>query len=386
MKINSTIYLDHQATTPVDPRVFEKMQPYFCHQFGNPHSSEHFLGWQAAKAELVARTSVAGLICADPDEVVFTSGATEANNLAIMGLARKSKGQRKRILVSSIEHKSVIESAMSLKRNYGFIVEEIPVDNKGIIDIEFLKRSINESVLLISIMAVNNEIGSIQPISEIGKIALSIGAIFHCDASQAPCAIDLDVVRQHIDLLSLSSHKIYGPKGVGILFVRRELHNKIEPLIYGGGQQNGLRAGTVPVPLCVGMGAAVDLLKLPESQEERHRLRRLRGRFVDGLQSVGWPIRQNGPELNYCHPGNINIRFEGFSAHDVLSVLQPGLAASTGSACNSNFVQSSHVLKSIGLTDDECLSSIRFSLGRFTTEEDTDEAILLISKALSVLS
>jgi len=375
MKIDDTIYLDYQASTPVDPLVLDEMMPYFLSQYGNPHSSEHIFGWQAAEAVDKAKTKIAYLIGADSDEIVFTSGATESNNLALFGLADKRQSKRNRILVSSIEHKSVLAVTDKLRMKYGIECLKVPVNNEGIVDLNFISDNLDDSVLAISIISVNNEIGTIQPLAEIGLLAKNYGALFHCDAAQAPCAVDIDVFDMNVDLLSMSAHKIYGPKGIGALYVRREHIHKVEPQIVGGGQQNNLRSGTLPVPLCVGFGKATELISGNYAALERKRIAALRDRFVDNLIKLNWQICSNGPKSCIRHPGNANLRFEGFSSYDILSALQPKVAASSGSACTSGTTEPSYVLQAIGLTDDEASSSIRFSFGRFTTDEKVDEAL-----------
>lgn len=385
MNINSTIYLDYQATTPVDSIVLESMVPYFSTQFGNPHSSEHILGWQAASAIDAAKCSIANLIGADSDEIVFTSGATESNNLALFGLVGRHQGKRNRILLSPIEHKSVLAVARELHNKFNIECITIPVSHEGLVDIDFIADNLNDSVLAVSIIGVNNEIGTIQPLEDIGALARRHGAVFHCDGAQAPCALDLDVFSMNIDLLSLSAHKIYGPKGIGILYVKRDLANKIEPQIFGGGQQNNIRPGTLPVPLCAGFGKAADLISGESAKHERNQIRALRDRFVDTLTKMNCQIHSNGPNNCIRHPGNSNLRFDGFSASDILSALQPNVAASSGSACTSGTTESSYVLRSIGLSDDMASSSIRFSFGRFTTEEDVDKALHCINNILLIL-
>lgn len=379
MKIGNTIYLDYQATTPVDPLVIESMLPFFVNKFGNPHSSEHFLGWHAAESVDKARGKVAGLIGADADEIIFTSGATESNNLALFGLAGRRQGKRNKLLLSPIEHKSVLAVASELHYKHGIECVTIPVNHDGLVDLNFIYDNTNDTVLAISIIGVNNEIGTIQPLMDIGALAKKHGALFHCDAVQAPCAIDLDVFEMNIDLLSLSAHKIYGPMGIGALYVNREHVHKIEPQIFGGGQQNNIRSGTLPVPLCVGFGKAVELIG--GNYTERIRIAALRDRFVDALIERGWQIQNNGPDSHIRHPGNANLRFQGFTAHDILLTLQPKVAASSGSACTSGTSEPSSVLRAIGLSDDEANSSIRFSFGRFTTVEDVDEALMYIDEA-----
>ncbi len=387
MLIGQTIYLDHQATTPVDSSVLSAMTPYFGDSFGNPHSVDHSIGWRAAQAVDEAANRVACLIGADSDEIVFTSGATEANNLALLGLGtRASGGKRQRILVSAIEHRSVLAVGRILQERLGYRIESLPVDAEGFVDVEKLQDTLSEDVLVVSIMAVNNEIGTVQNIHGISEMVRNSGAFFHCDAAQAPCAIDLTNFFQLVDLLSLSGHKMYGPQGIGALFIRRDLQDRIEPLVYGGGQQRNLRSGTMPVPLCVGMGAAAARFQSRASERERALLSRRRDLFVTKLMELQYDILLNGPESVCRHPGNANIRFNGFNAHDILGSLQPRLAASTGSACTSGIPESSHVLRAIGLSDDEATSSIRFSLGQDTTEFCIDEAVTLIHEGLTRLA
>lgn len=387
MRIGKTIYLDHQATTPVDGRILAKMALYFTDSFGNPHSSDHSLGWESARAVENAAASLARLIGADADEITFTSGATESNNLALLGLGRRAAGgRRRRIVVSAIEHKCVLAVGRVLEEQYGFAVERIPVDHEGFVEFSALEEAMGDDVLAVSIMAVNNEIGTIQDIEKISELVRRHGAVFHCDAAQAPLTQSMDSLAAHTDTLSLSGHKMYGPKGVGIIYVSRGLQGQIEPLIYGGGQQNGLRSGTVPVPLCVGMGAAADMLASEDAEEKRAQLCRRRDAFVEQLNRFRWSIAVNGPEGQARHPGNANIRFVGFSAHDILSALQPHLAASTGSACTSGITEPSHVLKAIGLKGDEAEASVRFSLGFGTSDEDIEEAVGLIEDVLARLA
>ena len=376
-----TIYADYQATTPLDPRVAEQMAPYWREEFGNPHSNDHVIGWKAAEAVRMAATSVAGLVGADPDEVVFTSGATEANNLALLGLARRACSDRRRILVSAIEHKCVLAAARSLAEREGLSVETIPVDGEGFVNLNALEAMVDEEVLVVSVMAVNNEIGTIQDIEGISKALLPHGVLFHCDAAQAPCAMDMTSLTSHADLISLSGHKVYGPKGIGALYIRRDVQGRIEPIIYGGGQQAGLRSGTVPTPLCVGMAAAVDILRSPEGPEERKRVAGQRDSFVRLLQESFPSVTVNGPTGERRHPGNANLRFDGLVAQDILGSLQPYLAASTGAACTSGIPEPSHVLCALGLSALESESSIRFSFGRFTTDADVEEAARLITES-----
>ena len=387
MKIGQTIYLDHQATTPLDGRVLSEMAPYHGESFGNPHSSDHSFGWQAARAVEEAAARVARLIGADPDEVFFTSGATESNNMALLGLGRRAVGgSRRRILVSAIEHKCVLASARALEEWYAFTVEQIPVDRQGRVKLAALEDMLGEDVLAVSVMAVNNEVGTIQDIETISGRVRRHGIVFHCDAAQAPMAMPIDALAPHTDLLSLSGHKMYGPKGIGIAFIARALQDRIEPLIYGGAQQGGLRSGTLPVPLCVGMGVASQLINSEEGQAKREELRSRRDAFVRFLRGLSWPIGSIGPGGEARHPGNASICFRGFSAHEILGALQPRLAASTGSACTSGIPEPSHVLQAIGLNGDDAEATVRFSLGFGTTDEDVEHAVALIEEVLAKLS
>ena len=377
-----TIYADYQATTPVDPRVLEKMAPYWNELFGNPHSSDHVVGWRSAEAVRDAASSVGALIGADPDEIVFTSGATEANNLALLGLARRAPTERRRILVSAIEHKCVLAAARSLEEREGFKVETIPVDGEGFVDLEALAAMVDETVLVASVMAVNNEIGTIQDLPRIATLLRGQDVLFHCDAAQAPCAMDVGDLALHADLISLSGHKVYGPQGIGALYVRRDIQERVEPIIYGGGQQGGLRSGTVPVPLCVGMAAAAEIVRTPEGVQERRRVAQQRDTFVGTLQAGPFQMAINGPVGDWRHPGNANLRFDGLSAQDILTELQPSVAASTGAACTSGIPEPSHVLRALGLSAEQADFSIRFSFGRFTTAEEVRDVARIVIETL----
>ena len=327
------------------------------------------------------------LIGADASEVFFTSGATESNNLALLGLGRRAaSGKRHRILLSAIEHKCVLAAGRVLQEQNGYALGLIPVDHEGFVDLSALEGALDDDVLAVSIMAVNNEIGTIQDMEKISGMVRNHGAVLHCDAAQAPISLNIENLSRYADMLSLSAHKMYGPKGIGIIFISHELQDQIEPLIYGGGQQNGLRPGTVPVPLCVGIGAAADLLAGDDAEIKRSQLRRRRDAFIERLNHLAWPVKVNGPEGLRRHAGNANVCFSGFSAQDILSTLQPRLAASTGSACTSGIPEPSHVLRAVGLGGDEAESSIRFSLGFGTSDEDIEQAVGLIDEALSRLS
>ncbi len=363
------------------------MSPYFTESFGNPHSADHVLGWESSQIVEAAAVTIGESIGADGDEIIFTSGATEANNLALLGLGRRATGgRRRRVLVAETEHKCVLAASRVLQGQCAYDVQSLSVDAQGFVDLSVLEDQLSEDVLLVSIAAVNNEIGTIQNLSAISDLVRASGALLHCDGAQAPCAIDMSPIATLADLLSLSAHKIYGPKGIGALYVRRDLQAHIEPLIYGGGQQGNLRSGTVPVPLCVGMAEAVRLFNSAHSQNEREELRERTARFIGQVQDLPWQVHLNGPENSRRHPGNANLRFDGFEAEDILRVLQPQLAASTGSACTSGIPEPSHVLRAIHLTGDQANSSIRFSLGRETTDDDVEIAAALIRDALGQLS
>lgn len=360
------------------------MQPYWAELHGNPHSSEHSTGWSANKAVELARSQVADLIGVDSDEVIFTSGATEANNLAIKGfiIADDKKRRRNKILVSATEHKCVLESAAYVARTYGYSLLEIPVDGAGYVDPEILREMLTEDVLLVSVALVNNEIGTIQNIKIIADLCRKVDAIFHSDFAQAPSAVDLSNYVDLADSVSLSGHKFGGPMGIGALYVSRELRNDLKPLFHGGGQESGFRAGTLALPLCVGMGSAAEFAASDVGAASRERVSCLRDRFVSGLQSKNPDILLNGEELNLRHPGNANLRFPGYDAGNILQRLQPNISASTGSACSSGVTSPSYVLQAIGLSDDEAQSSIRFSFGHTNTSEDvqiaTDSLLALL--------
>ena len=376
------MYADYQATTPVDPRVVDRMMPYWQEAFGNPHSIDHSVGWKAAKAVQEAAAAVATLIGSDADEIVFTSGATEANNFALLGLAHRASPSRRRILVSKIEHKCVLAAVQVIGERYGIRVETIPVDREGFADLNFLSAVLDESVLAVSIMAVNNEIGTIQDIPAISAQLERHGVLLHCDAAQAPCAMDLSELATYADLVSLSAHKMYGPQGIGALYLRRDVQSRIEPLIYGGGQQEGLRSGTVPMALAVGMGEAANIMCKSEQRMERERVARQRDCFVRLLTDGAVPVTLNGPVGELRHPGNANLQFDGLSAEDLLGSLQPRLAASTGSACTSGIPEPSHVLRAIGLNGEQADASVRFSFGRFSTDEEISQAVCFVKDAL----
>lgn len=384
MRVSDSIYLDYQASTPTDARVLEAMLPYFTDSFGNPHSSNHILGWKSSDSIESARFEVGSLVGALPEEIVFTSGATEANNHAIFGVIAANQTDRKTILVSAVEHKCVKEAAYFFAAQYGHSVQEVPVLESGHIDKAAFRTMLTDDVLLVSFMAVNNEIGTIHDIKWLADQAKGVGALFHCDAAQAPEAIDIDVMELGVDLLSLSAHKIYGPKGIGALFIDSSLQQDFPPFVHGGGQQNGLRSGTLPTPLCVGFGVAASIAR-KESFESRQRLQDLSSRFLENFRNAGIRFSINGDSI-MRHPGNLNLEFPGVDAESLIGVLQPSICASTGSACNSGIIQSSYVLHSIGLSSQQAASSLRISLGRFSDEGQVDEAAMRIAESIKSLS
>jgi len=371
------IYLDNQSTTRLDPRVLEAMLPYFTEHFGNPHSTSHVYGRIAAEAIERARGEVAALISADPREIVFTSGATEANNLAVKGAARFARAHprdvktRDHIVTLPTEHKCVLESCAQLERE-GFAVTYLPVEPNGLVALDKLAAALTERTLLVSVMAAHNEIGVIQPLAEIGALCRARGVLFHSDAAQAAGKIPLDVEAMHIDLLSISGHKVYGPKGVGALYVRRRPRVRLLPLIDGGGQERGLRSGTLPTPLCVGLGHAA-MIAASEMTGEAARLRGLRDRLYQGLARRVPELSLNGdPERRLA--GNLNLTFPGIEAPALIEAC-PTIAISTGSACTSATVEPSYVLRALGLPDTLANSAIRIGLGRFNTAAEADFAV-----------
>jgi cysteine desulfurase len=383
------VYLDNQASTPLDPRVLDAMLPYFTEHFGNPHSESHIYGKNAMAAIERARAEVARLIGADPREIVFTSGATEANNLALKGAAHFARahpvggGQpRDRIVVLTTEHKCVLESAASLARE-GFAVSHLAVEPGGLVSLDRLAAALSERTLLVSVMAAHNEIGVIQPLAEIGALCRSRGVLLHTDAAQAFGKIPLDVEAMKIDLLSVSGHKIYGPKGVGALYVRRRPRVRLLPLIDGGGQERGLRSGTLPTPLCVGLGHAATLAAA-EMGEEAVRIRALRDRLQNNLMRRIAGLHING-DSEHRLPGNLNLSFPGLTAPELIEAC-PGIAISTGSACTSATVEPSYVLRALGLSDALANGSIRLGLGRFSTEAEVDFAVDALAAAATRLA
>jgi cysteine desulfurase len=365
------IYLDYQATTPLDPRVLEAMMPYFTHQFGNPHSRSHSYGWEAEEGVEKARGQVAKLIGADEKEVIFTSGATESNNLAIRGVAEFYKDRKNHIVTTVTEHKCVLDTCRHLEQQ-GFEVTYLPVQKNGLIDLEALRAAVTDKTVVVSVMAVNNEIGVIQPLAEIGKICREKKAFFHTDAAQAAGKIPLDVEAMNIDLMSISGHKIYGPKGIGALYVRRKPRVRLVPLIVGGGQERGFRSGTLPTPLCVGLGEAAEIA-MNEMEGEAKRLAKLQGRMLKGLQDRLPEIFVNG-DLEHRIPGNLNISFAYVEGESLMMGIK-NLAVSSGSACTSASLEPSYVLRALGVEEEMAHTSLRIGLGRFTTEHEVDTAV-----------
>lgn len=374
------VYLDYQASTPVDPLVREAMMPFLTEQFGNPHSSDHYFGWEASSAVRTARARVASLINADDDEIVFTSGATESCNLALRGIAtRAGNGERVRIVTLATEHPAVLETALDLGQS-GHETVVLPVGSDGLLDIADLDRVLDERTLIVSVMAANNEIGVLQPLPEIAERCHAVGALVHTDATQAAARLPIDVDEWGVDLLSLSGHKLYGPKGVGALFVRSGL--ELRPMITGGSQERGLRGGTLPTAPIVGFGVACELAE-EKQEEDRARIAALTSVLYDRLLEVHPSLRLFG------HPvarlaGSLNVGFPGVPADLAIRNLADEIAVSSGSACASATSDPSRVLVALGFDPDTAATGIRISLGRFTTEEDVDTAIAALSKIRSL--
>jgi cysteine desulfurase len=365
------IYLDHHATTPVDPRVLEAMLPFLGAKFGNAASRSHRFGWEAEKAVELARKRVAGLAGAAPREMVFTSGATESNNLAIKGAMEANRSRGAHIVAMATEHQAVLDAIRRLERT-GFAASILAPGGDGLLDLDSLRAAIRPDTVLVSVMAANNEIGVLQPIREIGAICRQRGALFHCDAAQALGKIPIDVGEDHIDLMSMSAHKMYGPKGVGALYVRRkDPRVDLRPQMDGGGHEFGLRSGTLNVPGIVGFGEACAIAN-GEMAEEAARLGALRDLLKLRLESALQGIRVNG-SLERRLPGNLNVSFAGVDAEALLMSL-PDVALSTGSACSSATAEPSHVLRALGVGQEVARSAVRFGLGRFTTEEEVEYA------------
>ncbi|OCT62859.1 cysteine desulfurase, mitochondrial [Xenopus laevis] len=365
------LYMDVQATTSLDPRVLDQMLPYMVNYYGNPHSRTHAYGWETEKAIEKAREQVASLIGADPREIIFTSGATESNNLAIKGVARFYKSRKRHILTTQTEHKCVLDSCRSLEAE-GFQITYLPVQRNGLVDLKVLEDSLRPDTSLVSVMAVNNEIGVKQPIEEIGQICSSRKIFFHTDAAQAVGKIPLNVNQMKIDLMSISGHKIYGPKGIGAIYVRRRPRVRLEALISGGGQERGLRSGTLPAPLTVGLGAACEVSQ-EELEYDHKRISALAKRLTQNIMRQIPEVVLNGDAVQR-YPGCINLSFAYVEGESLLMALKD-VALSSGSACTSASLEPSYVLRAIGADEDLAHSSIRFGIGRFTTEEEVDYTV-----------
>jgi cysteine desulfurase len=376
------LYLDYHATTPVDPRVLDEMLPFFTERFGNPHSKQHAWGWDARDAADKAREQIAALINASANEITFTSGATESNNLAIKGAVETLRSRGNHIVTVATEHKSVLDVCRQFGTR-GFEVTVLGVNADGLIDLDELRRVLTPATVLVSVMAANNEIGTLQPMAEIGAIVHEHGALLHTDAAQAAGKIPIDVRAMHIDLLSMTAHKFYGPKGCGALFVRRTKPKiALAPQAIGGGQESGLRSGTLNVPGIVGLGRAAEICRL-EMGEEGTRLAGLRDRLLEGLRTRCADVRVNGT-LTRRLPHNLHVSFDGVEGEALLMALGD-LAVSTGSACSSGSQAPSHVLEAIGATSGRAGASIRFGLGRTTTAADVDFAIDRVTTVVAAL-
>ncbi len=374
------IYLDYAATTPVDPRVVQQMLPFLYEQFGNPASRSHAYGWAAEEAVEIAREHVAALIGADPREIVWTSGATESNNLAIKGAAQFHKSKGKHLITVKTEHKAVLDTMRELERE-GFEVTYLDVGTDGLLDLAVLEAALRPDTLLVSVMYVNNEIGVIQDIPAIGKLCRARGILFHVDAAQASGKVAIDLSTLPVDLLSLSAHKTYGPKGIGALYVRRKPRVRIEAQIHGGGHERGMRSGTLPTHQIVGMGEAYRLAR-EGMAAENERVRALRDRLLAGLQAIP-EVRVNG-DLERRVPHNLNISFQFVEGESLLMGMK-GIAVSSGSACTSASLEPSYVLRALGLSDEVAHSSIRFSVGRFTTADEIDRAVAQVKETVERL-
>ena len=373
--------MDYQATTPLDPRVMDVMLPYFTTKFGNPHSRSHSFGWEAENAIEEARSRVAKLIGADTKEIIFTSGATESNNLAIKGIARFYGNKKNHIITVVSEHKCVLDSCRHLEQE-NIKITYLPIKPNGIIDLETLKNAITDQTMLVSVMAVNNEIGVVQPLKEIGKICRERGIFFHSDIAQGFGKIPIDVNEFNIDLASISGHKIYGPKGIGALYVRKKPRVRVTPLVNGGGQERGMRSGTLPTPLIVGLGMAAEIAYSEMGQDTKH-VNYLFDRFLNNIHSRISEVYLNG-DKDQRYKGNLNLSFAGVEGESIILAIKD-LAISSGSACTSASLEPSYVLRSMGIGEELAHTSIRFGIGRFTTEQEIDYAVNLICSKIDKL-
>ena len=375
------MYLDFQATTPLDPRVLDAMLPYLTDLYGNAHSRTHHYGWESEAAVERARQQVARLINADAKEVVFTSGATESNNLAIKGAARFYSKKGRHVITTATEHKCVLDSCRALQQE-GFSVTYLPVQSDGLLSLQALQAAIRPDTVLVSVMAVNNEIGVVQPIADIGRLCRQRGVFFHCDAAQAVGKLPVDVEASCVDLLSLSGHKLYGPKGVGALFVRRKPRVRLSPILSGGGQERGFRSGTLPTALCVGLGSACEIAQ-QEMEADRLHIAALSARLHAGITAAIPHVVLNGHPL-HRFPGNLNLSFSYVEGESLLMALKQ-IAVSSGSACTSASLEPSYVLRALGVEEDMAHTSIRFGIGRFTTQQEIDFAVQLCIQHVSRL-
>ena len=374
------IYFDYSATTPVDPRVAEKMIPYLVEKFGNPASRSHAFGWEAEAAVEEARADVARLVNADPKEIVWTSGATESNNLALKGAANFYSGKGKHLITLKTEHKAVLDTCRELERQ-GFDVTYLDVQENGLVDLEAFKAALRPDTILASVMFVNNEIGVIQPIAEIGEICREKGVIFHVDAAQATGKVDIDLATLKVDLMSFSAHKTYGPKGIGALYIRRKPRVRLEAQMHGGGHERGFRSGTLATHQIVGMGEAFRLAR-EEMTVENKRIGVLRDRLLKGLSDID-QVFING-DMTHRVPHNLNISFAYIEGESMLMAIKD-LAVSSGSACTSASLEPSYVLRALGRDDELAHSSIRFTIGRFNTTEEVDYAVRLLHDKIGKL-
>ncbi|KAF3933185.1 Kynureninase [Dactylella cylindrospora] len=374
------IYLDMQATTPLDPRVLDAMLPFYTGQYGNPHSRTHAYGWETDAGVEKAREHVAALVGADPKEIIFTSGATESNNMSIKGVARFYKGKKKHIITTQTEHKCVLDSCRHLQ-DEGFEITYLPVQSNGLVDLKDLENAFRPDTAIVSIMTVNNEIGVIQPVEEIGAMCRAKKIFFHTDAAQAVGKIPVDVNKWKVDLMSISGHKIYGPKGIGACYVRRKPRVRISPLISGGGQERGLRSGTLAPALAIGFGEACRIAKEELEYDHKH-VSRLSQRLKDGLLAMEHTTLNGDTEKHY--PGCVNVSFAYVEGESLLMALKD-IALSSGSACTSASLEPSYVLRALGSTDDAAHSSIRFGIGRFTTDREIDYVVKAVRDRVGVL-
>ncbi|HEP6429779.1 MULTISPECIES: IscS subfamily cysteine desulfurase [Burkholderia] len=374
------IYMDYSATTPVDPRVVAKMVPFLHEQFGNPASRSHAYGWDAEHAVEEARAHVAALLGADPREIVWTSGATEGNNLAIKGAAHFYQGKGKHLVTVKTEHKAVLDTCRELERQ-GFDVTYLDVREDGLLDLDALQQALRADTILVSVMLANNETGVIQPVAEIGALCRARGIVFHCDAVQAAGKIPVDVNALNVDLLTVTAHKVYGPKGIGALYVRRKPRVRLEAQMHGGGHERGMRSGTLPTHQIVGMGEAFRLAK-EEMADESRRVGALRDRLLAGLSTLD-EVYVNG-DLARRIPHNLNVSFNFVEGESLIMGIK-GVAVSSGSACTSASLEPSYVLRALGRSDELAHSSIRFTLGRFTTEAEVDSVIAQVRDTVGKL-